>query len=108
MVCKGEDGTMTSERLDKIMCDMEETYAEWEEEEQRAVHEKYIMEKLRTIPPNNVYERAYQLLRLNYSDAYFQGHPLYCGEEWSPAIYSTLSEMLLPALLFGVVTHLNK
>lgn len=102
---RGNVAKMSAGQLDKIMLAMEQSYAEWEEEERRAAHEKRIMDRLRVIPPEAEYERAYQFLRLRYSDAYFRGHPLYCGEEWSPHAWSALGEVLIAALMGAVVKN---
>lgn len=94
-----DECTMTLGRLNAAMLDMERSYGEWQESEQRSAYEKSIMEKLQTIPPGDLHGRAYQLLRLKYSEAYFRGHPLYCGEEWKHGVGSALSNVLLTILV---------
>lgn len=99
--------TMSADQLDKIMLAMEQSYADWEEEEKRTAHETRILDKLRVLPPDAVHERAYQLLRLQFSDAYFRGHPLYCGEEWSPDARPVLGGMLFTTLA-GAMANASK
>ena len=101
-----ESTTISAEQLDDVMLAMEQSYADWEEEVQRTAHETRILDKLRTLPPDAVYERAYQLLRLEFSDAYFRGHPLYCGEEWSPDARPALGGVLL-ATLMGTMANVS-
>jgi hypothetical protein len=88
------DGCITSAQLDKIINDMDRAYEDWEEEERRMAREKCIMDKLRSLPPGDVQGRMYQLLRLQFSEAYFQGHPLYCGDEWTPSASSVIEQAI--------------
>jgi hypothetical protein len=67
------------------LCDLENTYADWEEAERKFAHENKVFEILDTLDKNkDKDEYKYQQLRLKYSSAYFSSHPAYCGERLFP------------------------
>jgi hypothetical protein len=68
--------------LEESIRGMEDAYADWEESTRRHEHESSIRAKLDSLPDSDVCGRHYQMLRLRHSDAYFTGHPLYCGDDW--------------------------
>ena len=68
----------------KLLQDLENAYADWEESEHKFAHENSVYAILDTLDPDNDRdEYNYQLLRLKYSPAYFSGHPAWCGERWN-------------------------
>lgn len=68
--------------MDKLLNRLEEVYTDWEEEERRHAHIMSVYAILDTLSDSkeDEQERAYQEKRLQYSPAYFSGHPAYCGE----------------------------
>jgi hypothetical protein len=68
--------------IDHEMREMEETYAQWQEEERKHVHLMSVHRILDTLGDSETdqKEREYQLLRLEYSPVYFSGHMDYRGE----------------------------
>ena len=63
-----------------ILDDLDKTYADWEEAERRHAHFKCIHTLIDSLPQDATAERAYQLKRLQYSPAYFEGSMFYSGE----------------------------
>lgn len=60
----------------------EEVYAEWEEAERKHAHIMSVHQIIDTLGDSEAdrKELQYQKLRLQFSPAYFSGHPAYCGE----------------------------
>ena len=76
--------------------DLEDAYVNWQEAEMRFAHENSVYDILEEIDQHNHAEREYQVLRLQYSPAYFSGHPLYCGERLgaSKNVFAQMMQML--------------
>lgn len=68
--------------LDKNMRELQIVYSDWEEEERRHANIMGVYAILEQLGDGETdqRERLYQLKRLQYSPAYFSGHPVCCGE----------------------------
>lgn len=73
---------MNTQCMNHAMGQMEQAYADWAEEERRHAHIMSVHAILDQLGDSETdrRERVYQQKRLQYSPAYFSGHPDCCGE----------------------------
>ena len=91
--------------VDIVMQEMEDSYAQWQEEERKHAHIMSVYRILDTLgdsePDQN--ERKYQSLRMKHSPAYFSGHMAYRGERLNPLRQLDMKQYECAVRMLGVV-----